>query len=182
MGNPALVAAMISTHSRAKAAGQWRKQMKKLGAISTHSRAKAAGCSLFPDILACQNFNSQPREGGWFLLTLPFLVFPVFQLTAARRRLALTGCKIYITRHNFNSQPREGGWIQKSPFTTNKTDFNSQPREGGWYAIRSHSRRKAHFNSQPREGGWRWSLQGHSLHMYFNSQPREGGWLSPRVI
>ena len=33
--------------------------------VSTHSRPKAAGCSLFPDILACQSFNSQPPEGGW---------------------------------------------------------------------------------------------------------------------
>ena len=35
--------------------------------ISTHSRAKAAGDVISTVITTAMDFNSQPREGGWFL-------------------------------------------------------------------------------------------------------------------
>ena len=56
-----------------------------------------------------ERFNSQPREGGWSHCARSLTGTSLFQLTAARRRLAeslraATACK------RFNSQPREGGW------------------------------------------------------------------------
>ena len=39
--------------------------------ISTHSRAKAAGRQKPRALSRGQNFNSQPREGGWVATALP---------------------------------------------------------------------------------------------------------------
>ena len=100
-----------------------------------------------------ENFNSQPREGGWQFI----------QNDVGRR-------------YNFNSQPREGGWTNWHQTGIGALYFNSQPREGGWldkhcavltakiFQLTAARRRLAlkvyfagiiqHFNSQPREGGW----------------------------
>ena len=144
------------------------------------------------------DFNSQPREGGWFMQRRSIVVF------------------VY-----FNSQPREGGWLRVTIRLATINDFNSQPREGGWSpfahtsiqvrvfqltaarrrlvadkiggfnveSISTHSRAKAagayrmsscerlkNFNSQPREGGWRSKSSVLCSRINFNSQPREGGW------
>jgi hypothetical protein len=56
-----------------------------------------------------QDFNSQPREGGWKSLK-------VFQSSP----------------QNFNSQPREVGLSGQIICFYWHCDFNSQPREGGW--------------------------------------------------
>ena len=54
-----------------------------------------------------------------------------FQLTAARRRLAMRFSWLIFSK-GFNSQPPEGGWwvikIKVKPWCR----FNSQPPEGGW--------------------------------------------------
>ena len=42
-----------------------------------------------PDKQQLLSFNSQPPEGGWFGVVAAFLRQALFQLTAARRRLAL---------------------------------------------------------------------------------------------
>ena len=77
---------LISTHSRAKAAGRVDVAKDFFNAISTHSRAKAAGSPIFSPakkwvfqltaarrrlvlfrlgVVDFDDFNSQPREGGW---------------------------------------------------------------------------------------------------------------------
>ena len=61
----------ISTHSRAKAAGQHWFGLVVIYSISTHSRAKAAGRRPPYVALVVQNFNSQPREGGWDSAAIP---------------------------------------------------------------------------------------------------------------
>ena len=58
---------------------------------------------------AFKNFNSQPREGGWYS----------FQ-------------DVQANLIDFNSQPREGGWSLRVLNRIAYSDFNSQPREGGW--------------------------------------------------
>ena len=121
----------VSTHSRPKAAGtnQTRKELKCVfqhtaarrrletrgqdadnrQKVSTHSRPKAAGLPKRHLLFKTWSFNTQPPEGGWFLLiSLAAYVFLVsthsrpkaagfnavadttqttFQHTAARRRL-----------------------------------------------------------------------------------------------
>ena len=126
--------------------------------------------------LSC-DFNSQPREGGWRFRYAAQKPWPIFQLTAARRRLAgwrFGGCvQNKISTH---SRAKAAGF-RRPPAWRSRNDFNSQPREGGWDSmlppdnstteISTHSRAKAaglsredkefymrHFNSQPREGGW----------------------------
>ena len=56
---------IISTHSRAKAAGYVSWLPEKAFEISTHSRAKAAGKFFHLWHFNTPDFNSQPREGGW---------------------------------------------------------------------------------------------------------------------
>ena len=57
--------------------------------ISTHSRAKAAGSECPVCSLLSAYFNSQPREGGWLRVFHAADITVRFQLTAARRRLAI---------------------------------------------------------------------------------------------
>ena len=89
--------AKVSTHSRPKAAGVWRHVIRGRLKVSTHSRPKAAGRSEPQNSRGHAGFNSQPPEGGWAGFLPVALQQSVFQLTAARRRLAgrrLGGCGI----------------------------------------------------------------------------------------
>ena len=55
-----------------------------------------------------------------------------FQLTAARRRLAVPITDARPKIFGFNSQPPEGGWFLWLTRFALKASFNSQPPEGGW--------------------------------------------------
>ena len=101
--------AMVSTHSRPKAAGAHVGHMKKVLRVSTHSRPKAAGLCvgwgggikvvsthsrpkaagihhcLYSFQFFC--FNTQPPEGGWKNNVFKEGKNVTFQHTAARRRL-----------------------------------------------------------------------------------------------
>ena len=102
----------VSTHSRPKAAGcidhvhpksqgGFNSQPPEGGwfdrhlvcahprGVSTHSRPKAAGRPSEIQTAFFYRFNSQPPEGGWTRDVLPVPILPVFQLTAARRRLGI---------------------------------------------------------------------------------------------
>ena len=98
-------------------------------AVSTHSRPKAAGQQVVGGQIRC-GFNTQPPEGGWGFRTrhpvaqpvsthsrpkaagtapIKPHMLPVFQHTAARRRLSAK-CVRPVTMRRFNTQPPEGGW------------------------------------------------------------------------
>ncbi len=110
--------------SRATAAGR---------IISTHSRAKAAGKKpvrslarvgeLFQLTAARRRLGTVYEERDRLR---------IFQLTAARRRLAALNMPTNPNATHFNSQPREGGWQTVQANNLLGADFNSQPREGGW--------------------------------------------------
>ena len=121
--------------------------------VSTHSRPKAAG--LFAEYFA-------PAD--------------MFQLTAARRRLAKLLTQLHLEVSRFNSQPPEGGWKSASCFKFKMYCFNSQPPEGGWKLVARVQNSRRGFNSQPPEGGWRFSDHIDNPLICFNSQPPEGGW------
>ena len=77
----------VSTHSRAKAAGNVMRIGQLFRGVSTHSRAKAAGLFLFPSCSCIQvSTHSRAKAAGW-MVGLAFLA-----------------------PKGFNSQPREGGW------------------------------------------------------------------------
>ena len=99
----------VSTHSRPKAAAKLPDHLRGLGIVSTHSRPKAAAfcCAGMPrrrrgfnsqppeggchpyilNLYLSHCFNSQPPEGGCLPQVSWHLRMPMFQLTAARRRL-----------------------------------------------------------------------------------------------
>ena len=58
----------------------------------------------------------------------------MFQLTAARRRLADSRLSVLPTSC-FNSQPPEGGWVRRPAVSRQLVRFNSQPPEGGWLLL-----------------------------------------------
>ena len=77
-------------------------------------------------------FNSQPPEGGWVSPRVGTNRVAVFQLTAARRRLATEydfgASTNFVSTH---SRPKAAGADTGAP-TLAKDGFNSQPPEGGW--------------------------------------------------
>ena len=165
----------VSTHSRPKAAGFFKQRICKLLYVSTHSRPKAAGFFIWRtknanhcfntqppeggwhdemfDVVFHRGFNTQPPEGGWGVGGRADSLVPLFQHTAARRRLAsvqpgmtwLTGC--------FNTQPPEGGWgnEQNSSDSNFNVSTHSRPKAAGLIIsgvvlvprVSTHSRPKA---------------------------------------
>ena len=78
-----------------------------------------------------------------------------FQLTAARRRLAILLIRVFRPRTSFNSQPPGGGWqFIDACCVRDETSFNSQPPGGGWGGVHLHLLSGQRFNSQPPGGGW----------------------------
>ena len=62
-----------------------------------------------PHLHRLRRFNTQPPEGGWAAPAMPPHLNPMFQHTAARRRLQ--NHRAGRAHHaRFNTQPPEGGW------------------------------------------------------------------------
>ena len=147
---------------------------KQSASISTHSRAKAAGQFTITGLCCLPDFNSQPREGGWLVrpcmrlrlristhsrakaagFRIIIFVRPFqFQLTAARRRLGDSFRQLAkLTEISTHSRAKAAGAAAR-PKAWPSGYFNSQPREGGWvgqmaqaftpHRISTHSRAKA---------------------------------------
>ena len=128
--------------------------------VSTHSRPKAAGMST-------------TTVRGFLIL---------FQLTAARRRLARAPNHPHHAQTCFNSQPPEGGWQSKLNLWRSAWQFQltAARRRLVWRHGRRRSR-QGRFNSQPPEGGWRRRGNPTKPSRRFNSQPPEGGWIRQPV-
>ena len=123
----------VSTHSRPKAAGQNSNRVcLKHEEVSTHSRPKAAGKALMFLRALDARFNSQPPEGGWFTKLVEFIPQRAFQLTAARRRLAMGKAKLLgLVVVSTHSRPKAAG-ASAFEIIRHGFCFNSQPPEGGW--------------------------------------------------
>ena len=100
-------------------------------AVSTHSRPKAA--ALFEEIVSFYHtsFNTQPPEGGCMVNYIAFMPAPMFQHTAARRRLHGELYRFYAgTNVSTHSRPKAAApakpWDVFGDFS-----FNTQPPEGG---------------------------------------------------
>ena len=104
----------------------------------------------------------------------------MFQLTAARRRLAGVDLRgAILTAVSTHSRPKTAGSGSVTPifFTAS---FNSQPPEDGWVCRLPEDAVVRGFNSQPPEDGWYEYLQTVSVsNARFNSQPPEDGWARP---
>ena len=168
------VFAQVSTHSRPKAAGHDLFALLVKFLVSTHSRPKAAGGHCGAGcVFGCVSTHSRPKAAGLDIAVLNGQ--RQFQLTAARRRLALPPKKAW-TMSCFNSQPPEGGWGLYRRAGAGYLGFNSQPPEGGWQCCGHTQSRRRGFNSQPPEGGWK-ALQ-HTLEITpvsTHSRPKAAG-------
>ena len=89
-----------------------------------------------------------------------------FQLTAARRRLVCPTTS-YSKPPRFNSQPPEGGWVGFAIKHAIEYSFNSQPPEGGWSFRYFGAAGGNRFNSQPPEGGWIQAFGGDGMDFLF---------------
>ena len=106
---------MVSTHSRLKAAGIAKVELRAEKNVSTHSRLKAAGWCAGIKSGAFQCFNTQPPEGGWLGYQETGLVE---KGVSTHSRLKAAGC----------GQDGHDGFL---------SCFNTQPPEGGWAFLRS---------------------------------------------
>ena len=169
--------AVVSTHSRPKAAGpenchvissaasfQHTAARRRLvrawlaqsggRAVSTHSRPKAAGSTPHRQTGLWACFNTQPPEGGW-------------RHVRHRRNLGA------VSTH---SRPKAAGakglfkqpvrWFQHT--AARRRLEQPAPRERKIRPVSTHSRPKAAGGNRPQCGG---------DYARFNTQPPEGGWL-----
>ena len=78
--------------------------------VSTHSRPKAAGSQSHPIDSPRTSFNTQPPEGGWYIIKGMGWLDKWFQHTAARRRLVfqffILNIHIIVSTH---SRPKAAG-------------------------------------------------------------------------
>ena len=79
-------------------------------AVSTHSRPKAAGAvNALGMAVVIVSTHSRPKAAGSYRLNR-YMHMPLFQHTAARRRLAALSTRPRLPPKSFNTQPPEGGW------------------------------------------------------------------------
>ena len=80
------------------------------GKVSTHSRLKAAG--QFKDVFLnmVQSFNTQPPEGGWTIQVITTCAKGCFNTQPPEGGWLLVGERVSFVG-GFNTQPPEGGWF-----------------------------------------------------------------------
>ena len=167
--------------------------------VSTHSRPKAAGLLIMDTIMDKFSFNSQPPEGGWLMRWCRLVKCRLFQLTAARRRLACAfqhgQSSGLVSTH---SRPKAAGFAVRYAFILMDVSTHSRPKAAGSVAL-SYCHALALFqltaarrrlvglpmslsimfdvstHSRPKAAGRRIPQRNRS-HPRFNSQPPEGGW------
>ena len=110
----------------------------------------------WPPQILIDDFNSQPREGGWFF------------------RQSQYAPEIY-----FNSQPREGGWwvCSMGLLIPRQISTHSRAKAAGRFSRAKKSPAEAGFQlTAARRRLGLLQCSGRIGQNHFNSQPREGGW------
>ena len=133
--NKHLGKAMVSTHSRPKAAASITLPDGNAFKVSTHSRPKAAARFLITSAMGLRGFNTQPPEGGCWRI-LDFLVFRVGVSTHSRPKAAAS--HVFISSEfpcvSTHSRPKAAAAIRPAVISTTNS-FNTQPPEGGCIRI-----------------------------------------------
>ena len=105
-----LVAIMFQHTAARRRLELWDSELTNLALVSTHSRPKAAGASHSSHKSMRSGFNTQPPEGGWASNRKVSDDCLWFQHTAARRRLVGYGCDLFcqlgVSTH---SRPKAAG-------------------------------------------------------------------------
>ena len=104
--------ALVSTHSRLKAAGAYQAVKGDLERVSTHSRLKAAGNLIIWIKSNLISLHTQPPEGGW---EIDITSIETAASVSTHSRLKAAGffgefSFSPIEPLCFNTQPPEGGW------------------------------------------------------------------------
>ena len=144
----------VSTHSRPKAAGHDYTPSLPTLPVSTHSRPKAAGLAAKFFLPGNVCFNSQPPEGGWAGFLPVALQQSVFQLTAARRRLATSFPTATKARpFQLTAARRRLAAVSYAGYSVAMFQLTAARRRLGWRSAFEVGKHPS-FNSQPPEGGW----------------------------
>ena len=124
--------AIVSTHSRAKAAAKEIGIVVQMVHVSTHSRAKAAAGERTLNDEQRDSFNTQPREGG---CRRNCALLKSHNVSTHSRAKAAAKTSIGFLRCNFvstHSRAKAAAVNKVIPeFLT--WSFNTQPREGGCF-------------------------------------------------
>ena len=123
----------VSTHSRPEAAGKMETTKATTAMVSTHSRPEAAGIHQMGCDYLIWCFNSQPPGGGWQSRAHSCARGCMFQLTAARRRLAIkklgSDAQKSVSTH---SRPEAAGSPDGGVITLSGVSTHSRPEAAGW--------------------------------------------------
>ena len=142
-------------------------------------------------------FNTQPPEGGWLRRWGKSFPTPMFQHTAARRRLDVAIAAGEIGKQfQHTAARRRLARFWRFPYQSSRFQHTAARRRLGRWQRRLDG--LCRFNTQPPEGGWRYfcsrvryglqfqhtaarrrlGLLPHVLQRLcsFNTQPPEGGW------
>ena len=99
-------------------------------------------------------FNTQPPEGGWISFQCLLFVWPLFQHTAARRRLGLN-MHYLPPKLSFNTQPPEGGWVYEELVAEEQelVSTHSRPKAAGKMLGGNSQATQVSTHSRPKAAG-----------------------------
>ena len=126
------VFAVVSTHSRPKAAGLFLASRRAMNAGFQHTAARRRLASITKAAWMPMGFNTQPPEGGWMGRLVDLEIISVFQHTAARRRLGHCCCYTWQQGRFQHTAARRRLVAVFADFVRVDNGFNTQPPEGGW--------------------------------------------------
>ena len=124
---------LVSTHSRAEAAAVWDGTKYTADSVSTHSRAEAAAIGQGVFLHNTQvSTHSRAEAAAWQQIDVLITDNKLFQHTAARRRLRITGEATkgsdVVSTH---SRAEAAAISQRRKRVDLSLCFNTQPRGGG---------------------------------------------------
>ena len=144
--------------------------------VSTHSRPKAAGYFGHQTDSDLRRFNSQPPEGGWLAnIYLPF-VDKRFQLTAARRRLAInTSILSYNFMVSTHSRPKAAGQSPKQLDWPRPVSTHSRPKAAGLMLSTVCDCKPVSTHSRPKAAGRGLMRESCGIGVSTHSRPKAAG-------
>ena len=143
----------VSTHSRPKAAGHYRRHYRRHYGRFQHTAARRRLDDMIAENSDDEGFNTQPPEGGWLYVLLNCPVFIVS--THSRPKAAGRQCFYPVRLHGVSthSRPKAAGAKKMEEATGDYVSTHSRPKAAGpnkppiFWPCNC-------FNTQPPEGGW----------------------------
>ena len=145
--------------------------------VSTRSRPKAAGQVSLQGLQIINGFNTQPPEGGWGTADTVRPKLSGFQHAAARRRLA----RLHTDKQENKSFQHAAARRRLEPALRKRgavgnVSTRSRPKAAG--SKIGTARRRGQFQHAAARRRLGVKKQSKTHNCGFNTQPPEGGWLS----